>query len=56
MDDYKVKYLKEALTEMGKDKYFIPKVRVTDGRYLDLDEGAMNVLINYYEKTKEERK
>ena len=48
-DPYKVDWLKEALQNMQEDEYFIPKLNVNDnGRYIDLDEGAIQVLIDYY--------
>lgn len=49
IDDYKVKYLNLALEKMEKDEYFSPSVRVSEeGRYLNLDEGAIKLLIKYY--------
>lgn len=48
-DPYKVDWLKEALQNMHEDEYFIPRLKVNDnGRYIDLDEGAIQVLIDYY--------
>jgi len=56
MDSYKVEHLKNALKKMKEDEYFIPKIRVADDRYLDLDENAIKLLIDYYEKPKKELK
>lgn len=48
-DPYKVDWLKKALQNMQEDEYFIPRLNVNDnGRYIDLDEGAIQVLIDYY--------
>ena len=48
-DPYKVDRLKEALQNMQEDEYFIPRLKVNDnGRYIGLDEGAIQVLIDYY--------
>ncbi len=48
-DSYKVDWLKKALQSMQEDEYFIPRLRVNDnGRHIDLDEGAIQVLIDYY--------
>ena len=48
-DPYKVDWLKKALQNMQEDEYFIPRLSVNDnGRYIDLDEGAIQLLIDYY--------
>ncbi len=48
-DSYKVDWLKKALQNMQEDEYFVPKLKVNDsGRFIDLDEGAIQVLIDYY--------
>ena len=48
-DSYKVDWLKKALQNMQEDEYFIPRLSVNDnGRHIDLDEGAIQVLIDYY--------
>ena len=48
-DPYKVDWLKKALQNMQEDAYFVPKLKVADnGRYIDLDEGAIQLLIDYY--------
>ena len=48
-DSYKVDWLKKALQNMQEDEYFIPRLSVNDnGRYIDLDEGAIQLLIDYY--------
>lgn len=48
-DPYKVDWLKKALQYMQEDEYFIPRLNVNDnGRHIDLDEGAIQVLIDYY--------
>ena len=48
-DSYKVDWLKKALQNMQEDEYFVPSLKVNDnGRYIDLDEGAIQALIDYY--------
>ena len=48
-DPYKVDWLKKALQTMQEDEYFVPKLKVDgDRRYIDLDEGAIQALIDYY--------
>lgn len=48
-DPYKVDWLKKTLQNMQEDEYFVPRLKVNDnGRYIDLDEGAIQVLIDYY--------
>ena len=48
-DPYKVDWLKKALQNMQEDEYFVPSLKVNDnGRYIGLDEGAIQVLIDYY--------
>lgn len=48
-DPYKVDWLKKALQNMQEDEYFIPRLNVNaNGRHIDLDEGAIQVLIDYY--------
>lgn len=48
-DLYKVDWLKKALQNMHEDEYFVPSLKVNDnGRYISLDEGAINLLIDYY--------
>ena len=48
-DQYKVDWLNEALQNIQEDEYFVPRLKVSDnGRYIDLDEGAIQALIDYY--------
>ena len=48
-DPYKVDCLKEILQNMQDYVFFVPKLKVNgDGLYIDLDEGAIQVLIDYY--------
>jgi len=48
-DPYKADLLKKTLQNMQEDEYFVPKLKVNDnGRYIDLDESAIQVLIDYY--------
>lgn len=54
-DPYKVEWLSKSLEEMKRDKYFIPTVRCVDGRYINLDEEAIKLLIDYYNKRTLER-
>lgn len=48
IDPYRAEWLAKTLNEMKRDEYFIPAVRCADGRYINLDEGAIKLLIDYY--------
>lgn len=56
MDKYKVDLLKNTLEQMRNDEYFIPKIRLVNDRYINLDEDAVKMLIDYYENPKQELK
>lgn len=50
MDDYKVKVLEQCLTQMKKDEYYLVRVKGDDTKSINLDEGAVELLIQYYGK------
>lgn len=49
MDEYKVKTLKSILEGMQNDKYYLCRVKGDDTHAINLDEGAVKLLIEYYE-------
>lgn len=56
-DTYKVDILDKNLKEMAADEYYIPRLRGDMYNAINLDEGAMNLLKDYYsgKKDKTER-
>ena len=51
-DAYKIQLLFNAIQEMDDDEYFVPRLKVTDksGKYINLDKGALESLIEYYSR------
>lgn len=47
-DTYRAGHLEKALHEMENDEYFIPTVKCENGLNINLDKGAVDLLIAYY--------
>ena len=52
IDEYKVKILKQNLANMYKDEYYIVRVKGDDTKAINLDAGAIVLLIRYYQGRK----
>ena len=50
MDDYKVKILTEMLHKMKQEEYYLCRLKGDDTTSINLDEGAIKTLIEYYSK------
>lgn len=50
MDDYKVDILMEILNEMKNDEYYLCRLKGDDTKAINIDEGAIKLLIEYYSK------
>lgn len=50
MDNYKVEVLKNILNTMQKDEFYTCKVKGDDTKAINLDKGAIKLLIEYYSK------
>lgn len=50
MDTYKVNILTEILNNMQRDEYYLCRLKGDDTKSINLDEDAINILINYYSK------
>lgn len=50
MDDYKVSILTEILNEMKNDEYYLCRLKGDDTKAINIDEGAIKLLIEYYSK------
>ena len=50
MDKYKVKILTEILNNMQQDKYYLCKVKGDNIASINIDEEAINLLIQHYSK------
>lgn len=50
MDNYKVALLNQMLREMKKDEYYLCRLKGDDTKAINLDENAIKLLIEYYNK------
>jgi hypothetical protein len=50
MDNYKVKVLTEMLNKMQQDDYYLCRLKGDNTKSINLDENAIKLLIEYYNK------
>lgn len=49
IDEYKVKVLKDNIVEMAKDEFYKVRLKGEKGKAINLDAGAIMLLISYYQ-------
>ena len=52
MDAYKVDVLTEMLTKMQQEEYYLCRLKGDDTKSINLDDGAIKILIEYYSNLK----
>lgn len=50
MDIYKINVLNEILNSMKQDEYYLCRLKGDNTKNINLDEGAIQILIEYYSK------
>ena len=50
MDTYKVDILTEMLNKLKQEEYYLCRLKGDDTHSINLDEGAIKLLIEYYSK------
>lgn len=48
MDTYKVNILEKILEGMTRNEYYLCRVKGDDTKYINIDDDAVKLLINYY--------
>lgn len=49
-DEYKVMVLEQILSNMEEDRYYLAQLKGCDTKAINLDRGALELLLEYYNK------